>query len=433
MRLVLHLVWKDARRLRLAIAGVAGLTFLAIGVGRVPEWVGMAAPVAWMLLAAMAVEGDSLANDRAWWLTRPYGRGTLLISKLVFVAVFVQLPVLGAEMWALNRAGWPPGSSWAGVAVHQLNVGCYAVLPAMAIASVARRAWLWVAGVVVVVLPAAAVAGSESSPPVSWVQMVWTAVVLVGASAAVLGWSYATRRLPVGRVMVAGGAVALMAGWHWLTSPRVFAALETKDFQRIQLKIEEGLVDVGVRSAYLPLTRSAEGQKENEAALIEYFDAEVASERDDGPPVRLRPMPGLAARGLLVAPPEMALRWGDHPLRVRLRAGIAVYRIEEEESVRRLRVGRCRELPMPRGNPTQLPIECVTPFARYEQGGGRGVLYLRRVSAPWPGAGSLEVLPRTVLIAAKGEPPPLRRLEPAGFVWRTVELRGVRMVKGGGK
>ncbi len=115
-------VMKDLRRLR----GVLWLWFLALAVTSVagalvpvladqPGWK-MLAQVLWMLqplaqvvlvalLVPLLLHEDPLVDARAFWLTRPISRRTLLAAKAVFLTLVVVLPALVGELLAMGCNG----------------------------------------------------------------------------------------------------------------------------------------------------------------------------------------------------------------------------------------------------------------------------------------------------------------------------------------
>ena len=81
MKLLLHILRKDARRLWLPL----GVTLVLLGVlahddgwrsdsmpGLAEGWLNLLLPLAWALLAALAVHEESLVGDREFWTTRPH-------------------------------------------------------------------------------------------------------------------------------------------------------------------------------------------------------------------------------------------------------------------------------------------------------------------------------------------------------------------------
>ena len=87
----------DLRRLQILATVVAGLL-----------------PITWAILITRVVHAENLIGDRQFWITRPYDRRHLLCAKLLFLAAFVYVPFLVAQMALLdgyverNRASLHP-------------------------------------------------------------------------------------------------------------------------------------------------------------------------------------------------------------------------------------------------------------------------------------------------------------------------------------
>ena len=83
MKLILHILRKDARRLWLPVlASLALLGVLAhedrwrsdFSPGQVEGWLNLVLPLAWAVIVALVIHEEALTGDREFWLTRPYGR-----------------------------------------------------------------------------------------------------------------------------------------------------------------------------------------------------------------------------------------------------------------------------------------------------------------------------------------------------------------------
>lgn len=115
MRQMVYVFRKDCRHLWPTICAVLLLIALhaygdvtfdgglhAVAVGWSPfslfyllvELSGALLPFALLFLVASVVEEEALVGTEQFWLTRPYDRVTLVIEKLVFVALFASLPLL---------------------------------------------------------------------------------------------------------------------------------------------------------------------------------------------------------------------------------------------------------------------------------------------------------------------------------------------------
>src|SRR5207245_1051798 len=62
---------------------------------------------AWALAIVRVIQAESLAGDRQFWVTRPYEWKKLLAAKVLFVLVFVNVPLLILQAFLLVKAGFP--------------------------------------------------------------------------------------------------------------------------------------------------------------------------------------------------------------------------------------------------------------------------------------------------------------------------------------
>lgn len=113
LRQVVHVLRKDVRRFRPLILGVAGLLAgWATGVlpGMVPATGGgfvemILAPAILAVFAALVIQEDRPAGDRAFWVTRPLAPPSLLAAKLLFVGLFLVLLPLFTDLVQVSRLG----------------------------------------------------------------------------------------------------------------------------------------------------------------------------------------------------------------------------------------------------------------------------------------------------------------------------------------
>ena len=71
------------------------------------EWIENLLLLLWPIVMARLIQDESLVGDRQFWLTRPYGCTNILAAKLLFVALFLILPYIGAQLFVLHQAGLP--------------------------------------------------------------------------------------------------------------------------------------------------------------------------------------------------------------------------------------------------------------------------------------------------------------------------------------
>lgn len=120
MRLILHIVWKDARRLVWPLAGwmalLASKTLLGFhfvkeagpeawrDLSQIAEMLGWADVAMTFVLAALVVLEDSTLNERAFWLTRPIAGGRMLAAKVLALFLLLGVPpvVIAWPWWLTN-------------------------------------------------------------------------------------------------------------------------------------------------------------------------------------------------------------------------------------------------------------------------------------------------------------------------------------------
>jgi ABC-type transport system involved in multi-copper enzyme maturation permease subunit len=152
---ILHIFRKDIREFRIEIGTVLLLTLLII-LTNVQSWESLQRhgsfgnsgddnpfsvllAITWCLLIARVIHAEALPGDRHFWLTRPYDRKTLVLSKLMFVAVFINLPLLVAQALIVSMDGLPLFANFAGLLWNQVLVSLIILLPAAAVAAVTRN------------------------------------------------------------------------------------------------------------------------------------------------------------------------------------------------------------------------------------------------------------------------------------------------------
>jgi hypothetical protein len=113
MNQIVHIFRKDCRRLWQIIAAVLVLTFLhgygdatnpggGVAIGLSPSTLfyilvglsGLVLPIALFLLVVSVIQEESLVGSDKFWLTRPYGRLSLFLEKLMFVVLWAVVPML---------------------------------------------------------------------------------------------------------------------------------------------------------------------------------------------------------------------------------------------------------------------------------------------------------------------------------------------------
>lgn len=217
MRLMLHTLRKDARRLW----PVAAMTWVLLAVladldrwradrmaSSLEGWLNLLLPLAWVCLIALVVLEEPLVGDRNFWTTRPHSRGSLLAAKLAFAALAVHLPVLLADAFVLNARGFSPFSFG-----KQITLLVVVTLPALALATLVRNFAHFVIAVFAVVCVLAVLNGGLQGVTQYAGASVAVRHGLVGLVVAIVGISviaiqYKWRRAWTARVIAVIGALA---------------------------------------------------------------------------------------------------------------------------------------------------------------------------------------------------------------------------------
>ncbi len=167
-------------------------------------------PIAWAFLIVRLVHDESLVGDRQFWVTRPYDWKRLLVQKLLFVLLFVNVPLFIADVVLLRMAGFKPMPYLSELLWLQLMWILILVLPAMTLATITSsvtQAVLIVLGSILSFV-AGGVLASDSSSALPQTQSIPSSIelmVVVAAAVAVVIWQYARRKTLRARVLLVSG------------------------------------------------------------------------------------------------------------------------------------------------------------------------------------------------------------------------------------
>ncbi len=245
MKIVLHWVAKDVRRLWpwLTLWGVATAVPLAVGLAllqgepalselrRIQDilgWCAVAQAVIGYVVTLLLFQEDRAIDPRAFWPTRPIGRGRLLLAKLTFIGLLgVAAPCLLALPWWL-AGGLGIGGVLSAALEWALFVPVIAV-PAACVAALTDslgRAILWsfVTAAFAAMAPmfgsALQNAGSPRAMIAGQLALLGVLTVLLAAMAVTVVLLYRHRRYgvmlagPAGAAFAGGAAVWLLAGFY---------------------------------------------------------------------------------------------------------------------------------------------------------------------------------------------------------------------------
>jgi len=234
MRQVIHIFLKDLRHYWRESAVSAGLLVafawnemrgwahddeLAVGLGGFFNFgflsglIVALVPLAWSFLAVRAIQGESLVGNRQFWVTRPYEWKKLLTAKVLFVLVFVNLPLLITQVFLLARAGFSPTQHAVGLLWMQMTMFLFFILPIAALATVTGTVVQMILALLIVVLYAVGmgflsehIPSSGFSGPVDSV----TAGLLICGCVFVILIQYARRETTKARLTLVGLAGTLL-------------------------------------------------------------------------------------------------------------------------------------------------------------------------------------------------------------------------------
>jgi hypothetical protein len=257
MKQIIHIFAKDSRHfwpeIVVSLAAMAAFTWtyphhwtrnnlgggLYIGVST--DWdlsasvLTLLVPVSWWLLITRVIHAESLVGDRQFWLTRPYEWKKLLGAKLLFLLVYLYVPLVIVKLVLLAQAGFHPLSYMPGLLFNLLLVTAFLVMPLFAVATVTSnfaRMALTAVGIIlclVAILVLSAVRGTSVSIPYNDRLSI---PLTVCVSVAAITLQYAARRLWLSRLLLIGFPVLTLA--LGLVSPG--QAMMERDYPSIAAK-----------------------------------------------------------------------------------------------------------------------------------------------------------------------------------------------------
>ena len=176
--------------------------------------------IGWFLLIVRVVHEEVLAGDRQFWVTRPYEWKKLLAAKVLFLVVFVNVPLLIVQTFLLSRAGFAPTRYLTGLLYLQLLWVLTLILPLITLATVTSSLGQAVSvglGILLGMIGLAALSSVDAIRRLSvanWVPVWLPSAINVSAYVVVvlvLVWQYARRRTQQSRLLlIAAAAVVLV-------------------------------------------------------------------------------------------------------------------------------------------------------------------------------------------------------------------------------
>ena len=294
MNLWWHIVWKDARRLRWALAGWAGLIVaqLLIGAAMIVAWRNVDSDptlalvwqlsrtvmiLQWLqfisvyLMVAALVHNDPLVGTRARWMTLPISGRRLLAAKFAVIALFLWLLpcVLTLPWWLANGFGGREIAAAAAQIVLQHAAVTLAALPVAILTDNWTRFLTWTLvqmGAVgccaitfgAMVQPDSAGVFQQGAMKLAGSRALLAAAVWLVAIAVMIVHQFLTRRTARTvsfAAMGTGGALAIMIAWPIDLTPaiRAIAGQMTKEHQPLPRYTAELTVSAPTDAPFLSL------------------------------------------------------------------------------------------------------------------------------------------------------------------------------------
>jgi len=190
----------------------------------------------WVFLIVRVVQDEPLVGDRQWWVTKPYEWWNLLAAKLLFIFVFISVPLFHVHLLLLHQFGFPILPNLLALLLSQLALYFVLFLPTLLLASVTKNFGQFLLTVGCIFATVAGIAwvaskipsGDMENPPaiVEHIQ----SFLLWGSVIAVLLWQFARRRR-----WVSAGAFAAMLTVNGLIGVVVpNAKTMEKDYLRVK-------------------------------------------------------------------------------------------------------------------------------------------------------------------------------------------------------
>jgi hypothetical protein len=185
-------------------------------------------PVSWCILITRVVHAESLVGDRQFWLTRPYEWKGLLAAKLLFLIVYLYLPILTAQCLLLIEAGFHPQFYIPGLLFNLLLITGVLVVPLLALATVTSsfaRMTLTILAVLVSIIGIAVLSSFIDSDSISnpyGDRISLPLVLCLGGTA--IGLQYARRRVWLSRLLLIAVPLLITTITGFSSSPALIAS-----------------------------------------------------------------------------------------------------------------------------------------------------------------------------------------------------------------
>jgi hypothetical protein len=173
-------------------------------------------PISWWMLITRAVQAERLVGDTQFWLTRPYRWPSLLGAKLLFIAVFVCVPLAVMQATLIARAGFSLSHLLPSLGFELLLLAGLLTLPILAMAAITpniARLLLTLLGILLSAIALGLLAallwnGHGDSILPEWTGRMVFLIAMLGLASAI-GLEYALRRVWLARFVLLGTVLVI--------------------------------------------------------------------------------------------------------------------------------------------------------------------------------------------------------------------------------
>ncbi len=200
----------EPRRLPIYLSGMRGTNGISTTLD-------LLLPVAIWFLIAWVIFQEPLSGDRQFWLTRPYRWPQLLASKVLFVFLFISVPLFISECYILAAQGFPVITVLPRLLLRQLIVAGLFVLPSFVIATVttgvSQFVIAWVVLLVALVSATVLATNLSGSNMIGFSNLSFFLGVLLVSGCGVVIWQYAKRGTRAARLVLIASVSTLPLLW----------------------------------------------------------------------------------------------------------------------------------------------------------------------------------------------------------------------------
>jgi hypothetical protein len=170
-------------------------------------------PISWAFVIVRVIQGESLVGDRQFWVTRPYEWKKLLAAKIFFILVFINFPLLVADVILLAKAGFQPTHYVVGLLWMQAMIALGLLLTAGLATVTASVVQFGLALLVILLYLVGMGLLAEQIPSSSFSSSIGDALqtaLMIATPLAVILLQYSRRKTAKSRLLIVGFAAVLL-------------------------------------------------------------------------------------------------------------------------------------------------------------------------------------------------------------------------------